>query len=97
VPVHGGLRPWLAEGLSGAQPSGRSGARWLISDGAMERGACGESVSGLTEARAAVWPPDDGGEEAAVVALDVGSAWVREEEKESRRRCGGGRWGSPLL
>jgi hypothetical protein len=55
VPVHGGLQPWPAEGLTGAWPSGRSGARWLTGDGAMERGARGESVSGLTWVRAAVW------------------------------------------
>jgi hypothetical protein len=38
---HGGLRPWPAEGLTGARPSGLSGARWLTDDGAMESGARG--------------------------------------------------------
>jgi hypothetical protein len=54
-----------------------------------------ESISGLTGARAVVWRLGDGGGEAALVALGVGGAWAREEEKESERRCGGGRWGSP--
>jgi hypothetical protein len=52
---HGGLQPWPAEGLTGARPSGLSGARWLTDDGAMESGARGASVSDLTVARVAVW------------------------------------------
>jgi hypothetical protein len=92
-----GLHSGRRQGLTGARPNDRSDARCLIGDEAMEKGACGESVSGLTGARVTVWRPGDGGEEAVVVALGVGGAWAREEEKESRRRCGRGRWGSPLL
>jgi hypothetical protein len=91
-----GTRYAERQGLIGAQPNDRSDARWLTGDGAMERGACGESILGLTGARAAVWRPGGGGKEVAVVALDAGSAWAREEEKESGRRCSGGRWALPF-
>jgi hypothetical protein len=94
---HRGLQSGWRQGLTGARPNGHSGARWFTDDGAMEKGARGETVSGLTGARAAVWRPNDVSEEVAVVALGVVGAWAREEEKESGRRCGGGRRGSPLL
>jgi hypothetical protein len=41
----------VSDDLTGARPNGRSGARWLTGDGAMEREDHGESVSGFTEAR----------------------------------------------
>jgi hypothetical protein len=94
---HHGLHSGRWQGLTGARPNGHSDARWLIGDGAMEKGARGKSVSSLTGTRAAVWQSDDELEQAAVAALGAGSAWAREEEKESGRRCGEGRWGSPLL
>jgi hypothetical protein len=94
---HRGLHSGRQQGLAGAQHNGRSGARWLTGNGAMEKGARGESVSGLTGARTAVWRPGDSCKEAGAVALGVGGASVWEEEKESGRRCGGGRRGSPLL
>jgi hypothetical protein len=94
---HHGLHSGRWQGLIKARPNDRSDARWLTGDGAMEKGARGESVLGLTEVRAAMWRLGDSGEEAAVVALGVGGAWAREEEEESERRCIRGRWGSPLL
>jgi hypothetical protein len=57
-----GLHSGRWQGLTRARPNGRSSARWLTGDGAMEKGAHGESISGLTGARAAVWRPGDGGE-----------------------------------
>jgi hypothetical protein len=53
--VHGGPWPWSAEELTEAWPSGRFRARWLAGDGTTERGEHGESILGLTGARAAVW------------------------------------------
>jgi hypothetical protein len=50
--VHGGLGHGRPEGLTGAGPSGRSGAWQLADDGAIEREEHGESISGLTRARA---------------------------------------------
>jgi hypothetical protein len=76
--------------IGGAWPSGHSVARRLAGDGTTGRGVHGESISGLTEARAAMWRTSDGGEEAAVAALGAGGAWTRREEKESGERCGGG-------
>jgi hypothetical protein len=61
------------------------------------RGVHGESISGLTRVRAAVWQPGDGGEEMVEEALGAGSAHVRREEKERGERCGGGRWGSLFI
>jgi hypothetical protein len=87
----------MAKELTEAWPSGRSGARRHTDDGATERGEHEESISGLTGVRAAVWRPGDGGEEAAVVALDGGGARAWREEKESGERCGGGRQGLSLL
>jgi hypothetical protein len=43
--------------------SGRSGAPKLTGRGAKRRGERGELGSGLTEARAALWRPGDGGAE----------------------------------
>jgi hypothetical protein len=71
MPAHGGLAMAGRRGLTGARPNGRSGARWLTGGGAMGRGVHGESTSGLTGARAAVWWPVDGGEETAEEALDA--------------------------
>jgi hypothetical protein len=62
MPVHSGLAMADRRGLTGARPSGRSGARWLTGGGTTERGVHGESTSGLTRARAAVWWPVDNGE-----------------------------------
>jgi hypothetical protein len=72
--------PWLATKLDGARLSGRSGARWLARGGATGRGVYGESISGLTKARATVWRPSDGGEEMAEEALGAGCAWARREQ-----------------
>jgi hypothetical protein len=83
--VHGGPWPWPTEELTGYWPSGCSGARWLTGDGATKRGEHEESISGLTEARAVVWRPGDGGEETAVVVLSGGGARAQREGKESRR------------
>jgi hypothetical protein len=58
--VHSEPWPWSAEELTGAWPSGRSGAGQLTGDSAMERREHGESVSGLTRARVAVWRPSNG-------------------------------------
>jgi hypothetical protein len=59
--VHRGPRivPW--RGARRSLTSGPSGAREFTGEGATERGEHGESVSGLTRARAAVWQPDNGG------------------------------------
>jgi hypothetical protein len=48
----------------------------------MGRGVHRESTSGLTEARAAVWWPIDGGKETAEEALGAGGACARREVKE---------------
>jgi hypothetical protein len=77
---HRGLHSGRWQGLTEAWPSGRSNAWWLTGDGAMEKGARGQSVSGLTGVRAAVWQlGDNGGKEAAVAVLGAGGAWVWEE------------------
>jgi hypothetical protein len=91
VLVHGGLSQGWPKGCTRARPSGRSEARRLVGDGATQREKNGESVSGLTGAREALWQPGDGGEEVVVEALDAGDAWVWREEKEDGDRCGGGR------
>jgi hypothetical protein len=44
--------PWPATELDGARSSGRSWARWPAGGGATGRGVHGESISGLTGARA---------------------------------------------
>jgi hypothetical protein len=89
--------PWLATELNGAQPSGRSGARWSAEGGATGRGVHGESISGLTGARVAVRRPGDGGEEMVEEALGAGGTWAWREEKESGERCGGERRSSPFI
>jgi hypothetical protein len=78
-----GDRAWWCARLSLA--SGHSVARELTGEGTKERGEHGEPILGLTRARAVVWRPDDGSEEAVVVVLSGGStgAWRGE-------RCGGG-------
>jgi hypothetical protein len=87
VPVHGGPRTgprrWLARG----QPSSRSGPRWLTGGGATESGVHGESILGLTGARAAVWRSGNGDEETVEEVLSAGGAWAWREEKESGERC----------
>jgi hypothetical protein len=85
--------PWTAGtsvhgGLAMAGQRGLTGAQWLIGGGATGRGVHGESTSGLTGARAAVWRLVGGGEETAEEALGAGGAWARREEK--RRRVGSG-------
>jgi hypothetical protein len=90
---YGGLGHGRLKGLARACPSGPSGVRRLATGGAMERGVHGESISGLTRARAAEWRPGDGGEELVVVAPGGGGARAWREEKESGERCGGVRWG----
>jgi hypothetical protein len=90
APVHGGLGNGWLKGLAGAQPSGRSGGCQLTDGGTTEKGLHGESISGLTGARAATWRPGDDGEE-------VAGAWARREEKEDGERSGGGRRGSPFI
>jgi hypothetical protein len=72
--------------LAGAQPNSSSRAWRLTDDGIMEREKHGESVSGLTRARGAVWRPGDGGEEVVMEALSAGDAWAWREENESRER-----------
>jgi hypothetical protein len=52
---HCGLHSGRRQGPIVAQPNDRSGARWLTGDGAVEKGARGEFISGLTGARVAVW------------------------------------------
>jgi hypothetical protein len=89
--------PWPARELDAARPSSRSGARWPTGGGTTGRGVHGESISGLTGARAAVWRPGDGGEETVEVVLSVGNAQARREEKESGEMCGGGRRGSLFI
>jgi hypothetical protein len=66
--------PWPATELDRAWPSGRSGARWPAGGGTTRRGVHGESISGLTRARAAARRSGDGGEEMAEEALDAGGA-----------------------
>jgi hypothetical protein len=108
--AHSIQHPWTAEGtgpqwtghgrakgLTGAHPSNRSEARWLIGGGATERGVYGESISGLTGAWVATWRPGDGGEEVAVEALGASGAWAWREEKKSGERCGGERRASPFI
>jgi hypothetical protein len=68
-------------------------ARWLTGGGATGRGVHGESISGLTGARAAVWRLGNSGEEMEEEALGVGRAWARREEKESGERYGEDRVG----
>jgi hypothetical protein len=80
--------PSPATELDGARPSGRSGTRWLAGGGTAGRGVHGESISGLTGARAAVWRPGDGGKETTEEALGAGIAWEWRDEKESGERCG---------
>jgi hypothetical protein len=98
-PAHGTLDrpPWVATELNGAWPSSHSGARWPAGGGAIGRGVHGESISGLTGARAAMRRPSDGGEETVEEALGVGGAWARREEKESGERCGGEWQSSPFI
>jgi hypothetical protein len=55
APVHGALWPWPVEELARAWPRGRSVARWLAGDGAMERVEHKESLSGLTGAWVMAW------------------------------------------
>jgi hypothetical protein len=57
----------------------------------------GESISGLTGARVAVWRLCNGGEEVAVKGPGAGNTWVRREEMKNGERCGGERWGSPFI
>jgi hypothetical protein len=85
--------PWPSIELDGAWPSGRSVARWLTGGGATGRGVHGESISGLTGARAAVWRSGNSGEEMVEEALSAGRAWAQREEKESRERYGEDRVG----
>jgi hypothetical protein len=47
-----------------------------------------ESISGLTEAQAAVWSLGNGSEEMAEEVLGPGGTWARREEKERGERCG---------
>jgi hypothetical protein len=54
-PVHGGPQIGPRWWLTGARPSNCSGPRWLTDGGATERGLHGESISGLTGARAVAW------------------------------------------
>jgi hypothetical protein len=89
--IHGGLGHGWPKRLTGARPSSYSGARRLTGEGAIEREEHGESVSGLTEARAVVRRSFDGGEEVVVESFSAGGAWARREEKEDEERCGGGR------
>jgi hypothetical protein len=89
--IHGGLGHGWPKRLTGARPSSHSGARRLTGEGAIEREEHGESVSGLTEARAVVRRSFDGGEEVVVESFSAGGAWARREEKEDEERCGGGR------
>jgi hypothetical protein len=83
APVHGGLGHGRPKGVTGAQPSDRSGARRLIGGGTMESGVHGESITGLTRARVVMWRLGDNGEEAAVVGAVL-------EHEERRRREGRG-------
>jgi hypothetical protein len=50
-----------AEGAHWSLAYDRSGAWWLTGDGVTEREEHGESISGLTGARAAACQPGDGG------------------------------------
>jgi hypothetical protein len=77
--------PWPATELDRARLSGRSGAWWPAGDGTTRRGVHGETISGLTGARAVARRSGDSGEEMAEETLNVGGAWVRREEKESGR------------
>jgi hypothetical protein len=52
---------------------------------------------GLNRVRATVRWPGDGGEEMTEEALGAGSVQAWREEKESKERCGDGRWGSPFI
>jgi hypothetical protein len=54
TPVHGGLAMPGRRGLTGARPSGPSGAQWVTGGGATEGGVHGVSTLGLTGARAAM-------------------------------------------
>jgi hypothetical protein len=85
MPVHGGLAMPGRRGLTGARPSGPSGAQWVTGGGATEGGVHGVSTSGLTGARAAMWRLVDDGEEMAVEVLGAGGAWAQREKKESGR------------
>jgi hypothetical protein len=75
----------VGDDLTRARPSGRSGAWWLIGDGATEREGHEESISGFTEARAAAWRPGNDGEEMAEEVLGAGGAWARREEMRRGR------------
>jgi hypothetical protein len=84
-------------GLAKAQPSDYSRARRPTGRGTTKRRVYGESISGLTEAWATVWRSGYSGEEMVEEALGAGGAWTWKEEKKSGERCGGERWGSPLI
>jgi hypothetical protein len=76
-------------GLAMAGQRGLTGARWLIGGGTTGRGVHGESTSGLTGARAAVWRSVDGGEEMTEEALGLICGMKRGRGGNSQRmRCG---------
>jgi hypothetical protein len=78
---HSGWRPEFTR----AQPSCRSGARWLAVEAWEARGRCGDPSGGLTSGGGAVRWASGGGERSSVAALGVRGA----RGEEVRRGEGG--------
>jgi hypothetical protein len=97
-PVHGGPPDGADKRAAGARRCacrssalGHSRAWELIGGGAKGRGECGELISSLTRARAAVWRSGDGIEAMMGMHLIGGGAQAQRKEKEGGSGCGGGR------
>jgi hypothetical protein len=92
---HSGRRPEL----TGAQPSGRSGARRLAVEAQEASGRRGDPSGGLTSNGGAVRRTSDGGEQSSTVVIGVERLGARIGGKErsgergvERRQGGRRRW-----
>jgi hypothetical protein len=67
--VHRGLHSGRRLELTGARPSGRSGARWLAAEAREAIGRRGNPSGGLTSGGGAVRRASDGGERSSTATL----------------------------
>jgi hypothetical protein len=94
--------PWVHRGphrgrwleLTGARPSGRSGAQRFAAEALEARGRLGDPSSGLTMAGEAARWASDGGEQSSVAALGVRGA---QGERVGGRGVERWKWGLPYI